>query len=75
MVPYDTYGMYQFERTKTLAEIRYADHQAAQPGLRYLIAVSWPHAAGASRAQAILGCGAPPAPPGMTGRLCWQQSR
>jgi hypothetical protein len=29
VVPYDTYGMYQIERTKTLAEIRYANQQAA----------------------------------------------
>jgi len=29
VVPYDTYGMYQIERTKTLAEIRYADQLAS----------------------------------------------
>ena len=28
-MPYDTYGMYQIDRTKTLAEIRYADQLAS----------------------------------------------
>ena len=30
MVPYDTYRIYQIERTKTLAEVRRADQRAAQ---------------------------------------------
>jgi hypothetical protein len=30
MVPYDTYRIYQIERTKTLAEVRRADEHAAQ---------------------------------------------
>ena len=30
MVPYDTYRIYQIERTKSLAEVRRADDQAAR---------------------------------------------
>jgi hypothetical protein len=30
MVPYDTYRIYQIERTKSLAEVRRADVQAAR---------------------------------------------
>jgi hypothetical protein len=30
MVPYDTYRIYQIERTKSLAEVRRADAQAAR---------------------------------------------
>jgi hypothetical protein len=37
MVPYDTYRIYQIQRTKSLAEIRRADEQAA----RLAAAVSW----------------------------------
>jgi hypothetical protein len=69
MVPYNTYRIYQIERAKSPAEVRRADQQAAQlaSALSSLFrGITRP----VRRAAAIPGRGAPPAPPGLTSRVC-----
>jgi hypothetical protein len=66
MMPYDTYRLYLVGRAKSPAEVRRADEQTARVASAMSSLLRGITLASASRAQAIPGRRAQPAPPGLT---------